>query len=189
VKMNLFYRLIVRGGFRFCNQTVNGKCIVKNLLFYGNMRQKMRNLFHAAVRMRVLVRMVMSVVMSMVMSVLVHVVVRMRVRMGMCVVVRMIVRVIMRMRMVVYMRVDILRRYVQALLPLAVDGYICMQAADSAANAWFKIQTDAGQTQCVKTRGKCVGIGQQLGKRGGKHIAGRAHGALQIQRFHPFSSI
>ena len=61
-----------------------------------------------------------------------------------------------------------------------------MGAPHAGGGLIFPLHLDAGQAQAVHARHDGIGRGQQLGKGGGQHVAGGAHGALQIQNFHAF---
>lgn len=75
---------------------------------------------------------------------------------------------------------------IAAFLFLAVDVDVHMGAPHAGGGLIFPLHLDAGQAQAVHARHDGIGRGQQLGKGGGQHVAGGAHGALQIQNFHGF---
>ena len=143
---------------------------------------------------------VLVVVMMMVMVVVMVMIVVMRMVMMMVMVMLMFVAVLMVMMMLMLMRMDmvvgmgvarvsavhIAAGDVAAFLFLAVDVDVHVGAPHAGGGLIFPLHLDAGQAQAVHARHDGIGRGQQLGKGGGQHVAGGAHGALQIQNFHAF---
>ena len=97
----------------------------------------------------------------------------------------MLVLMIVVMFMVMMMLVFVLMVvHVLADLLLAVHGHAHVGAGDAALHGGLGGEGHAGQIQAVQLFDKGRLVGQQFQQRRGEHIAGRAHGALDIEHFH-----
>ena len=64
-----------------------------------------------------------------------------------------------------------------------------MGSRHTAFHAFFPADGDAGDAETVHFLKKRRPIGKQLQQRRGEHIPGSTHGAFDVQRFHPLTSM
>ena len=79
---------------------------------------------------------------------------------------------------------------VEALLLGAVDRDGHMRAGDPALHGGVGLKAHARNAEAVELIDKRFPVGQKLQQRGGQHVAGSAHAAVEVQDFHrliPFS--
>ena len=74
--------------------------------------------------------------------------------------------------------------HVVAELLLAIHGHSHMGAGDAALFGALALHAHAGQAQGVHAGGEGVGVGHEFGEGGHQHIAGGAHAAFDVERFH-----
>ena len=67
------------------------------------------------------------------------------------------------------------------------DGHL--RAGNAALDGLRRGKTHAGHAERVQLRERRLPVGRQLQQRRRQHIAGRAHGAVEIDRFHFLTSI
>ena len=67
------------------------------------------------------------------------------------------------------------------------DGKVGSRHA--AFDAFFPADGDAGDAETVHFCKECRPVGEQLQQRRGEHVPGGAHGAFDVQRFHPLTSM
>ena len=64
-----------------------------------------------------------------------------------------------------------------------------MGSRHTAFHAFFPADGDAGDAETVHFLKKRRPIGKQFQQRRGEHVPGGAHGAFDVQRFHPLTSM
>lgn len=197
MEVDLLYRHTVGMALCLGNEAVDRQHILAHTLRQVQMvPHQMGNVTQTgmAVTMRMVMVMcvLMVVIMGMFMVMLVVMLVLVVVLVLMAVV--MLVLVIMAVAMIVIMFVTVLMElcalapaagHIVAFLFLAVHTDAQMRAGNSAFDSALPLRPNAGDTQCIELPQKPIRVRQQLQQRGSKHIAGRAHSAVQIQCFHP----